>query len=313
GASLLGAAGGYVVLYGGLPERLPPEVLAASALAWDFPPSYVKCFQEKVEEEAWLSPCTYGDPSPGSAQIAVWGDSHAMALIPALDVAAREAGHKVALYAYPACPGISGLQVYWTGREHDCSAFLDDTHRTILDDPDLDLVVLINRAPLYAKGWLPYGIVERGNQELRIGTRSGPLPDGEDRLQFFLMMLERTIVQLKSAGKKIALVYPLPEAGVDVPSRLARLRLRGGDGADFALPREHFDERSGDLIIAYDRLVAEHGLFPVRLHQRLCDQEVCQFLIDGVPVFRDAHHLSATVARRMATFFGPAMSAVGGT
>ena len=313
GAGVLCAAAAAILMGEGFPGRLPMEARTAAAFAADYPPRVEECFRDKHEDATWNTPCIYGERADGPAvRVALWGDSHGAALIPALDAAGRDAGAKVALYAHNGCPGIDDFQVYWTGQTHDCGPFLDVTHRRILEDPDLELVILAKRAPLYTQGWPTYGFGERDRGEFRIGTRDGPLPADADRTAFFVEGLERTILALQAAGKRVALVYPLPEVGAQVPEKLARHTLRGGRAEDLVVPRTRFDARAGDVIAAYDRLVEEHDVIALRLHELLCDETVCRLTVGGMPIYRDTNHFSATAARFLAPLFAPLVMPFGG-
>ena len=303
GTGMLSLAAAAVLALDGAPARLPEDARSMAAYADDVGPRYRECFVEKVRGGDWLSPCVFGAASGGPATVALWGDSHATSLLPALDRAGEQTGVKVALYAHQGCPGLVGFQVHWAGRDHDCGPFLDDTFRAIAEDPEIELVVLTKRAPVYAHGWVPYGLAERNNASLEIGPRFGPPVEDGRRTRFFLEALEKTVAALRAAGKRVALVYPLPEPGVDVPTKLARRMASGERARDLTLSRARFDARTARLLAAYDRLVAEHGLIPIRLHERICDARECRLTLEGVPIFRDETHLTATVAAAFAPRF----------
>ena len=299
---------GGIVATKGLPGRLPEEARRIAAFSTDYADRTNECFWRKNSEGSWLEPCLYG-AGTAPATVALWGDSHGPAQIPSLDVAARKRGFSVALYARDGCPPIDGLQVYWVGQSHDCAAYLDTTFDAVVNDPEIELVVLVMRAPIYTQGWLPYGLVERDRTSLLIGDRAGPLPDGTERVRFFLDGIEATIAALKAAGKNVALVYPLPEAGFAVPNALVRLEMRGS-GQSPVVSRAAFDGRSADIVAAYDRLVEVYDVIPVRLDRTFCDERECRLVAEGDPVFRDANHLTATMARRLAAHFDEPLDSV---
>ncbi|MGR3465003.1 acyltransferase family protein [Limimaricola sp.] len=304
-AALLLAVSGGLVLSRGLPGRLPSDLQRIAAFSEDFDPRSGPCFYVKTEEESWLEPCIYGDVTAGPPKVALWGDSHAPALVPALDQAGLDAGASVALYAKQGCPGFTDFQVYWTGNDHDCSRYLDEIIPAILNDPSIEVVVLSFRTPIYTQGWLDYGLAERGRRSITIGSRAAPLSPVaiEARLALFLDRLDGAVTALQAAGKRVILVYPTPEAGVQVPSALLRQALWQGAIGDLALPRDVFDARTARSIAGFDRLAERHGLTTVRLDRALCDDQVCRLVQDGIPVFRDNNHLSATAARNMAPHF----------
>ena len=308
GMAAVTLAAGVVVVGKGFPGRLSEDMQGIAAFSHDFEDRRSECFRRKAAEASWLEPCLYGTGEQ-PAQVALWGDSHAPAQIPALDVAAKERGLSVALYAADGCPPIDEFQVYWIGQDHSCTQYLDATYPAVIGDPHIELVVLSMRSPIYTEGWLPYGLAERDRTPLLIGDRSAPLPDGTDRAAFYFAGLERTVAALRAANKDVALVYPTPEAGFSVPNALVRMSIRD-EVSDPTLAREVFDARAANIVKEYDRLVELHGVIPIRLDNVLCDAKTCNLVMNDVPVFRDSNHFSATTARSLAPEFGAVIDLV---
>ena len=295
-----------IVLSNGLPARLPEDIRGVAAFVNDRDPRTKECYRTKKQQQTWTDPCIYGADGAGPAQVAVWGDSHGPALIPALDVAGQAHGVPVALYAHEGCPGFSDFQVYWVGHDHDCSVYLDTTIPDLLNNRDIKTVVFTFRAQMYAQGWVDYGMGERDRRPLFIGPRSGPLNEDVDRTAFFLDRLEDSIVALRESGKQVVLVYPMPEAGIRVPDAILRAGARGSQANDVTLPRSVFDDRTAEIIAGYDQIVEAHGVRPIRLDQMMCGSQDCRLTFeDGTPIFRDSNHLNATAARRFAPVFDP--------
>ncbi|UWQ21564.1 acyltransferase family protein [Jannaschia sp. W003] len=313
GAAALGtgavvALAGLVVVTGGLPGRLPEDARRIAAFSWDTPEWAGPCYRRKTSEETWSVPCVFGAEA-GAARLAVWGDSHAPTLVPALDEAARARGIAVALYARDGCPPIETFEVYWVGQAHDCSAYLAETYRAILADPAIDRVVIALRAQIYTQGWHADGLAERDRTPLLVGTDDAVLSPDADRTAFFLAGLDRTVAALRAAGKSVALVYPLPEAGFDVPAGVMRATLwRNGDPH---VPRAAFDGRAAAIIAGYDAIVARHGAIPIRLDQAVCGAESCPLVFEGAPIFRDSNHLTQTAARALEPHLLPALADLG--
>ena len=294
-------AGGVLHHLNGIPGRLSPEARAASAFVADQGPRMQECFRDKHDDMTWDEPCTFGATDADRATVAVWGDSYGPTLIPALEETAKAEGVKIALYAHDGCPAIEDFQVYWD--DHDCAPFLGTSRQAILSDDGIELVILTMRAQLYTRGWTRYGLAERDRDPLYIGTEADRLSRDADRTAFFVAGLERTIEDLTAAGKRVALVYPLPEAGSSVPDLVARAALIDGDLPP-QLPRRRFDARSEEVIAAFDGLVARHDILPLRVYEAFCDAKACRLSDDdGVPIYRDANHLTATTSRRLAPWF----------
>src|SRR5262249_9907570 len=113
-------AGATIHVFGGLPGRLPSDVQAIYAASQDKGP-YIspKCLSE--DENGPTAPdvragklCPMGSAQAGSTSFAasfmVWGDSHASAMAPAIDAAARTYG-QVGLFAgRTTCPPLIDYQ-----------------------------------------------------------------------------------------------------------------------------------------------------------------------------------------------------------
>ncbi|MFD2740014.1 acyltransferase family protein [Sulfitobacter aestuarii] len=291
----------------GIPGRLTPEALAIARFDIDRDSQYRECFRQKMQEKTWLDPCIFGaDPEGGMpVRVALWSDSHGPSYLPGLEIAARKWQQRIAFYGHDGCPGIDGLEVFWIGSDHSCAGFLGDTFAALRDHPQIELVIYALRAPLYAQGWVDYGFVERDRKALLIGDISGPLGANVDRTEFFLTGLETTIEALLGAGKSVALIYPLPEAGTQVPGSLVRYHVRGQAAEDLTLPREVFERRSGPLIAGFDRISKRHGLYAVRPHDLFCDESLCRLTLEGMPIFSDGNHLSPPVSEKLAPLFDP--------
>lgn len=302
--ALLIGAGGALFALKGLPDRLPEEARRLAAFISDKDPRQKECLTEKNRDETWETPCLYGAPDT-VPRVAVWGDSHASALIPALDAAGQRAGAGVALYARLACPPVDNFEWHQRDDGHTCGAFWQRARAAILEAQHIETVVLVMRPALYTEGWLDYGFGERGRAPLIIGTPDAPLADDADRAEFFVAGIARTIADLQAVGKSVALVYPVPELGNDVPGSLARYVLRGGKVEDMTLPRTQFDRRNGDLIARFTDLAGRKGVETIRLDQALCDDTDCRLVADGDPLYWDKNHISRTGALYLSPLFDP--------
>ncbi|MEM7644509.1 MAG: acyltransferase family protein [Pseudomonadota bacterium] len=297
--ALLVALAMVPVLRDGLPGRLPAEAVTLAAFGEDRH-AHARACERRQNRKDWSEPCLFGAESADPPSIVLLGDSHGPAFLPALDQAARSAGLSGEMLAHNGCPNFPDFQVFWAGEDHDCAPYVDATWDGILADPDVNLVVYTLRAQMYVHGWPDRGFAESRRSPLMIGSRTGPLPEDQDRTAFFLDRLETSVLALKNAGKQVMLVYPLPEAARHVPEAAARALIRGGDPLALSVPRNRYDARTAAIIEGYDRIVADHGLLALRSQDRLCDRDRCRLFLDGVPLYRDTNHLTETAARSLA-------------
>lgn len=118
--------------------------------------------------------------------------------------------------------------------------------------------------------------------------------------------LGRSWSRLASAGIRVAAIVDTPAMGFDVPdcvSSYADDIDRCSVGRDAAL-QSHGEAQERGAAIAGNTTVLD-------LNDRLCDAEACLPIIDGVLIYRDKQHLTATFARTLAPALGERLTAAG--
>ena len=203
----------------------------------------------------------------------VWGDSYAMHLIAGLvtdDI-------KLVQMTMSACTPIVGLSftndIYGPEWARACLDF----NRTVTDwaisKPEVQTVIISSAFAVLNK----QGI-----------TQNGTLTPGPIDIALIEELLRQTIRLLQQAGKDVILVSPTPTAKFDVGNCIIRSYLYGSDTAicNFAFA----DVINPELFSLMDRL--SDAATVVRLDHLMCPSGTCYALRDGVPVYRDAGHLS---------------------
>ena len=140
------------------------------------------------------------------------------------------------------------------------------------------------------------------------GTTYGDEPEGHIRLKddksaaesdnhaVFARGLARTIAAL--AGKKVIVVASVPEIGWPVPAVLARERLAAK--ASVSPPSEGtYLARQKFVMATFAWLHEKDGVAIVYPHQILCRSGICAVSLNGIPLYRDEHHLSVFGARQL--------------
>jgi hypothetical protein len=224
-------------------------------------------------ERATTAPsCSYG-PADGFT-IALVGDSHASHLFPALEAVANARGWRIVPFVKVSCPFID-LAVrssYFKREYHECAAFREATiQRLAALGPDLTLVA--------QNKWVQ-------------------LMDPSDaRVERVGASLARTLGRVP--GRK-ALFVDVPHAGSDVPTCLAA---HPTDIGACATPRA----RAMNGVGAIESVAAKQADVPtVDLRQWVCVGDPCPAVVNGMVVYRDHHHLTATFSRSLA----PALDAL---
>ena len=213
--------------------------------------------------------CVYGDPK-GKITIALVGDSHAAQWFPALANVARRRHWQLVTFTKVACPFLD-MPVSNVALKREYGECADFRARTIAMlrklKPDLILVSMSRFAihPLRA-------------EDLSMASRAAALA--------------RVI---RALPDRVVILTDTPDARLDVPSCLSR---HPNDVRRCAVPaKAAFVGRLGSL----ERLASRAtGAGLIDLTGRVCRADPCPVVVDGMIVFRDSRHMTATFAASLA-------------
>ncbi len=275
----------------GFPGRLSPEASAIGRSAKASDSDYA------LQASCVLAP--HGHPCVVGAQVkpsyALWGDSHAIAMIPALAEMAKRHGELFKAYVASGCPPLFG--VHRDGRYAGCYARNVEVLRALEESREVNSVILISRYSQYIMGKLR---PMQPNVSGQLVGESGEALDAAALNEVFERQLNLTVRRLLAAGKRVVLVYPTPELSFRVPATLSRLVATGRDPASFNLPRADFDARETTAFSILDRVNNSARLVRIWPHKRLCDSVRCMIVADGRALYRDEDHLSRAGANSCA-------------
>ena len=295
------ALGGAIVLASGVPGRFPSRVDALADYVESVNPETDVCGSDQ-RQLAPDSPCTIGDPR--HASIFLWGDSHAGALYGAFREIA-EGGVSTVWGATPRCPPLVGV-----GSSRECIRGNRRRMNYILAHDEIETVVLAARWSLYLEGRATAaGPAETNGNAPHLVDRAGeilPRFSRQNREQFREGLAE-AIRTLLDAGKRVVLVYPIPETGYDIPSTLARIVNNGGDPAAFTRPASLYFERQDVAFALLDSVGRHPRLIRVHPERSLCSDGRCQTYAGNAPLYFDSHHLSLPGARMLLPELRPAL------
>ena len=120
-----------------------------------------------------------------------------------------------------------------------------------------------------------------------------------------------TVRRFLDAGKKVLLVYPVPEMGWDVPTYLAKRAVFGGQTlskSDGSIRHALYQKRNAEIIETLDAIGNHAKLVRIRPDALFCDGEVkgrCVAHVDGKPLYFDDDHVSHFGAERIAQAVAP--------
>ena len=291
--------GGAVVLAKGLPQRLTPAAAVLAAGADDHNAYRDHCFSLTAQDLDAGRVCRIGVDDGRRPTLAVWGDSHADAVMAAFDAQARAHGIAAVDLTHGSCPPLLDVEVH--EREDNLCPPLAAAAVALIERYDIRKVVLAGRwagyaeGRLYAPGAPPVVLRESG-------ASAGSAPS--DNHALFAESLERTLARLRGDGRQVYVVMPIPEVDRPVSETLARAAAFHRT-LDFAPTRTAYDERQRFVRATLDRLAARYGVIEIDPATRLCGLERCRLTLDGHPLYYDADHLSVHGAMFLAPLVAP--------
>jgi peptidoglycan/LPS O-acetylase OafA/YrhL len=303
GTIVMLAGAGLTSIGGGLPQRFPPRVRAildaTSREQVQTPPGGIdNCPRRPATGAAALKPCLFGVAGVPPTFL-VWGDSHADMLRPALlgvAVQKRRAGWQFAL---PGCPPL--LQVK-TSEIRNCRRFNDAVLR-FANQPSISTIILAARWARDAEGTL-FG-EEHGDTVFLSDDLARGHAIQQNRF-VFARGLERLVRTLSAQHKQVVIVASVPEISWAVPETMARVVLFHLD-RDIRPTREEYRTRQAFVSKVLDHLHTRYGAQIIYPNSILCRGGYCEVQQNGVPLYRDADHLTAKGARLLKPLFDEAL------
>ena len=298
-AGVFTAAGAGLVMAGGWPQRVAPDVLRLLAAAHDRRPHDWSC--SNVEPAAIRAGdlCRLGAGTASRPTFIVWGDSHGRVLADPIGAAASRAGAAGWLAVHTGCAPLLGVRR--SDRDDDCGEFNSAALDLVRRSPDIVDVVLVGRWGLLAEG-TRYGQESGGDAFLVEGDAHAATPEHNRRI--FERSLRRTVTSLLALDKRVWIVGSIPEVGWDVPSVLAR-SARFGHAPPPPPSLAQYQRRQDFALATLRRLDASENVTVLWPHARLCHGMVCDIMRDGRPTYFDGHHLTLHGAAPLEAMFNP--------
>lgn len=271
-------AGLGVRLNHGVSGRLPADVEAISLESQDINPRRTEC----LLMSGTVSPsCTFGGKD---LQAIVLGDSHANAIVSAITAAVPSPNGAVMEWTYSSCPIIKG--VHSTERKQ-CGEFVDWAIQELNSIPRNVPVVIINRHAQYA-----FGANENAhevNTPQVYFTKQYKISEPAF-LKEYAQNLKDTACEI-AKNRTVYLVRPIPEMGVDVPTRMARAAMSGVQKEIFISLAAYY-KRQAFIWKAQDAAHDQCGVKILNPLPYLCSENRCLGSKNNRPLYRDDDHLS---------------------
>lgn len=286
------------VLSEGLPDRFPPMVIAA--LQENGPGDAPNCF---LSTSLVPAECVFGDHS-SVRTIALFGDSHAQALLRSLDKAFKLSGIRgvrVNIYGCEPIPSItvSGLP---TDLYDECARKFDRTIANLKSQVSGVVVSVRWTYRMYPiPGLIDHLTFDNGeggiefDKERTYEVRSidGAIGNSSDLKRG---AVERMFKQLSSLEVPIALIHAVPEVGWDIRRYNFIFYLNSGEiPAEITTSYERFRQRQKFTESVLDEL-PDSNIVHIRPADKLCDQSLigrCLVQSGGHHYYSDDDHLSS--------------------
>jgi peptidoglycan/LPS O-acetylase OafA/YrhL len=305
-ATLLGVCAA-LWLSRGIPQRFPA---LATMEAADQTIKNDPCLASDADRPNLSAQCF--DVSATRPSVALWGDSHAAALAPALRSSANDHGYGFAELEKNSCTPLIGATHYIPRLPllaAACLRFNRSTFDLLQSDRRISVVVLVASwaAPLN-RSWLDGWLSADPAHEPRV-------PTPEATRQLYVESLARTIRALRAAGKQVIVLRDTPAFGFDPLMRIRTARIparhmlahwfgaRGADDPGSARP-------AGDASIPIANSVLEEAVsqFPgvplIDLAPALCPAPtLCSYRDGDTLLYVDSTHLSPAGATRALAAF----------
>ncbi len=291
-AALLGAAvavaapGAGINAMKGVAGRFSPEIEAVAAEAFNRNPRQLECHPTT----GLVSPsCMFGGVNLRAIML---GDSHANAVVSALEAAAPHSEDGVMEWTYSSCPTLFG--VIKTPRtmpsaKHQCGLFLEWARESLRTVPSEVPLVIVNRTTVSALGHNEPWEKDANANIPRVYFTHLYDTASPAFLAEFAERLADTACQL-AQNRTVFLVRPIPELGINVP-KTARAMV-WGQYKDASISLVDYHRRNAFVWAAQDAAHERCGVKILNPLPYLCPDGRCLGIKNGRPVYYDDDHLS---------------------
>jgi peptidoglycan/LPS O-acetylase OafA/YrhL len=236
-----------------------------------------------------ISPCQI---SGQKLHLMIFGDSHGNHLFPGLVNAVKDG---IGIFSGGTCPPLRDVKLHVMKNQsaHHCAAsdHLSQNFNILDSNSTIDTVILSAFWRTILDGQI-INIRERDYWGGHLLKSSLAIEKNLLNDELVFRGLHRTISDLMSRGKEVIFVRDTPDFENDIRDECLR-RFSFSSPQNCTLPRIIFDQRRANENILIDKLQLNFPMLKVfDPFDFFCSQEVCYLVKDGMPLYRDQHHLS---------------------
>jgi len=281
----------------GFPERLPIEAREVAAWANDKNPRQKECHGKRnrfIEPE---NSCVYGNND--LPKFALAGDSHAMVLANILSKNLIKEGFGLRELTFSACAPILGYRR--ADKYDDCPKYNKLTQSYLMSHKEIETIILFARWTLYLEGERFNN--KEGGQEPGKPIYAIPMDKDErfvgnpERIDAIGQLYRATIEEYLDKGKRVVLVYPVPEVGWHVPYYLAKeILFKKLRNEALSTNYKVFKDRTKNVREQLDKIKSHQNLVRVKPEKVFCNTVIegrCIVQRGGTPLYLDDDHLNS--------------------
>jgi peptidoglycan/LPS O-acetylase OafA/YrhL len=220
----------------------------------------------------------------------LWGDSHALAILPGVASYLEKSRQRIIVAAHPGCPPLPSVTFYDSKYGGPCRGLNDATIANALG-PNIKRVILTARWAAYA-----------ARVQFDIDGRAVALRRVVANDEAFSAVLEATVRRLTKSGKQVIIIGPVPEQQFDVKPALLR-HLAWREPLPHKLTRSAFLETESKVLPLLSGLAKIPNVRVVYPDLILCAAKGCRYSNNGKPFYLDRDHLSPLGAAELGAMF----------
>jgi peptidoglycan/LPS O-acetylase OafA/YrhL len=224
----------------------------------------------------------------------LWGDSHALSWAPALDEELKKAGRSALLVSTAGCAPVAGARIPINPR---CDARNAEVIAGLQAAEGIRTVILTGYWSTYFRVGGPIQFTPPASE--------GPAAP-QRGIEAASAALRTTVERLLAEGREVVLIGPVPAYSRSVPAAMALERALGLTLLDRSVGKQQV--RHAPFFEALAGMASNESLQVLNPLEWLCSEGECRVLDEDESLYRDAHHLNARGAQRLATHIGMALS-----
>jgi hypothetical protein len=311
------ALGLYIHVTNGMPNRLDAETLKFAQAAGDLFGDWDNCEDANNPTLPGVEYCALGSPFAAKSYVLVWGDSHAGAYKDGLKSIIDTAATPVLIAWSGGCPPIFDARkdesVSSKAVDDHCFDQNERVRKLIETDERIAAVVMVGRWSYYLNGT---GVGVDYENKIRVWP-SEQIRDEQSQNDYFLLALQKTLLELNHSNKNVFVVEQAPEFSNYQARALAISLMNGSSDPDISVSRltletyANVTQRQG-AVQSTLAAAEEAGLITIlRTHEFFCDAQRCSLMLNGYPAYFDNNHVSSSGARQINHMFLPLVSFLG--